>query len=70
MIRSIIIDDEPNCVRSLETDLKTHCPSVSIEANCYSAKEGIMAIKKHQPDLVFLDVEMPWMNGFEWNSGC
>ena len=65
MIRSIIIDDEPNCVRSLETDLKTHCPSVSIEATCYSAKEGIMAIKKHQPDLVFLDVEMPWMNGFE-----
>jgi two-component system LytT family response regulator len=32
---------------------------------CYSAKEGIMSIKKNNPDLVFLDVEMPWMNGFE-----
>ncbi|MGZ8559932.1 MAG: LytR/AlgR family response regulator transcription factor, partial [Chitinophagaceae bacterium] len=33
--------------------------------SCYSAKEGIMSIKKNHPDLVFLDVEMPWMNGFE-----
>ena len=65
MIRSIIIDDEQHCVRSLLKDLQQHCPSIELADACYSAKEGIMAIKKYQPDLVFLDVEMPWMNGFE-----
>lgn len=65
MIRSIIIDDEQHSVRSLLKDLQQHCPSIELADACYSAKEGIMAIKKHQPDLVFLDVEMPWMNGFE-----
>ena len=65
MIRSIIIDDEQHCVRSLLSDLQQHCPSIEVAATCSSAKEGIMAIKKLNPDLVFLDVEMPWMNGFE-----
>lgn len=65
MIRSIIIDDELHCVRALVSDLQQHCPTVEILDTCSSAKEGIMAIKKHQPDLVFLDVEMPWMNAFE-----
>ena len=62
MIRSIIIDDEQHCVKSLVKDLVQHCPSIEIIETCNSAKEGIMAIKKLQPDLLFLDVEMPWMN--------
>ncbi len=65
MIRSIIIDDEQHCVKSLVKDLELHCPSIEIIEICNSAKEGIMAIKKLQPGLLFLDVEMPWMNGFE-----
>src|ERR1043166_8278529 len=65
MIRSIIIDDEQHCVKALLSDLHQHCPSIEVLENCYSAKEGIMATKKLNPDLVFLDVEMPWMNGFE-----
>ncbi len=65
MIHSIIIDDEQHCIKSLMKDIELHCPSVEITDSCNSAKEGIMAIKKHAPDLVFLDVEMPWMNGFE-----
>lgn len=65
MIRSIIIDDEQHCVRALLSDLQKHCPSIEVQDRCYSAKEGIMAIKKLNPDLIFLDVEMPWMNGFE-----
>jgi two-component system LytT family response regulator len=47
------------------SDLHQHCPSIEVVESCHSAKEGIMAIKKFNPDLVFLDVEMPWMNGFE-----
>ena len=65
MLRAIIIDDEPQSATMLKTDLATHCQTVHVEQLCHSAKEGIMAIKKHQPDLVFLDIEMPWMNGFE-----
>ena len=65
MIRSIIIDDEQHCVRALQNDLQKNCPNVELLDSCSSAKEGMLAIKKHKPDLIFLDVEMPWMNGFE-----
>ncbi len=65
MIHSIIIDDEQHCVKALLNDLQRNCPSVEVLDSCYSAKEGIMSIKKNNPALVFLDVEMPWMNGFE-----
>ena len=65
MIRSIIIDDEQHCIDALTADLQRHCPKVEIAAKCLSGKEGILAIKKYKPRLVFLDVEMPWMNGFE-----
>ncbi|MGZ8557184.1 MAG: LytR/AlgR family response regulator transcription factor [Chitinophagaceae bacterium] len=65
MIKAIIIDDEQHCVKALLNDLQKNCPSVEVLDSCYSAKEGIMSIKKNHPDLVFLDVEMPWMNGFE-----
>ena len=65
MIKAIIIDDEQHCIDSLAADLLRYCGNVETVAKCLSAKEGILAIKKHRPELVFLDVEMPWMNGFE-----
>ncbi|MEM7105487.1 MAG: LytTR family DNA-binding domain-containing protein [Bacteroidota bacterium] len=65
MLKSILIDDEPKCLDSLRLDLQDHCPQVIIVAKCQSGKEGLKAIKKYKPDLVFLDIEMPWMNGFE-----
>ena len=65
MIRSIVIDDEQHCVKALLSDLQQHCPSIEVVEACSSAKDGMLAIKKQSPDLVFLDVEMPWMNGFE-----
>jgi two-component system LytT family response regulator len=65
MIKAIIIDDEPSCIESLQYDLKNNCPEVQVIQTCQSSKEGIMAIRTCQPQLVFLDVQMPWMNGFE-----
>ena len=65
MINAIIIDDEQHCVEALAADISKHCSNVEIIAKCTSAKEGILAIKKQKPQLIFLDVEMPWMNGFE-----
>ncbi|HEX7846503.1 MAG TPA: LytTR family DNA-binding domain-containing protein [Chitinophagaceae bacterium] len=65
MIKSILIDDENNALEMMEWLLKTYCPSVEIVAMCRSAEEGIAAINKHKPDVVFLDIEMPKMNGFD-----
>jgi len=64
-MKAIIIDDEPHCIKALQNDLKMFCPEVMVLDSCYSAKEGILSIKRNKPDLIFLDVEMPWMNGFE-----
>jgi two-component system, LytTR family, response regulator len=65
VISSIIIDDEQHCIDSLATDIAKHCTNVEVLAKCISAKEAILAIRKLRPRLIFLDIEMPWMNGFE-----
>jgi two-component system LytT family response regulator len=65
MLKAIIIDDEQYCIQALAADLEKDCPNVEIMQKCTSAKEGILAIKKNKPQLIFLDVEMPWMNGLE-----
>lgn len=65
MIKAIIIDDEQNCIESLLFDLQKYSKEVNVVETCTSPKQGILSIKKHKPDLVFLDVQMPWMSGFE-----
>lgn len=65
MIKAIIIDDEQSCLDSLQYDLRKCCPEIQVVEACLSPKEGLLSIRHHQPDLVFLDVQMPWMNGFE-----
>src|SRR5688572_20205354 len=65
MIRCILIDDESNSLEMMEWLLTTHCPQVKIEAMCNTAIKGIEAINEYKPDLVFLDIEMPHMNGFD-----
>lgn len=65
MIKSILIDDEEHCLATLRMLLDKFCPQVQIVQQCLSAKEGLEAIRNLHPDLVFLDIEMPAMNGFE-----
>jgi two-component system LytT family response regulator len=65
MIKAIIVDDEPYCCEVLSTLLEKYCPEVTIEAVCQSAAEAITAITTHPVQLVFLDIEMPHMNGFQ-----
>jgi two-component system LytT family response regulator len=66
MINAVLIDDEKHCLETLGLLLQRHCPEVHILEECRSAKKGVEAINKHQPDLVFLDIEMPMMNGFQF----
>ncbi|MBS1751236.1 MAG: response regulator transcription factor [Bacteroidetes bacterium] len=65
MITCILIDDERNALEMMEWLLKTYCPQVHILDMCSSAEAGIEAIRKKKPDVVFLDIEMPKMNGFD-----
>lgn len=65
MIRAIVVDDEPYASQALQTLLKKHCPDVVVEAACHSAQEAEERITALQPQLVFLDIEMPHRNGFE-----
>ena len=65
MIKTIIIDDEKNAVKALEVALKEFCPQTEIVGMAYSALDGIKEIQMKNPDLVFVDIEMPNMTGLE-----
>jgi len=65
MIHAILIDDEPKCIETLSILIRMHCPEIVVDATCNSGEQGIQAIQKHNPDVVFLDIEMPRMNGFD-----
>jgi len=64
MLKAIIIDDETNSRNSLRQKLINYCPQVNIIAECENGEDGIISIQANQPDIIFLDVEMPRMNGF------
>jgi two-component system LytT family response regulator len=64
MITVIIIDDEPLARRALKEYLKPFT-DIEIIAECNDGFEGLRAIQKHQPQLIFLDIQMPKINGFE-----
>lgn len=63
-IHAIIIDDEPYACQALVTLLGRQCPQVVVSAICNDPREAKQLVAIHQPQLIFLDVEMPHMNGF------
>ena len=66
MIKAVIIDDEVNAQSLLEKTLERYFPNkFNIVAKCASVDSGVLAIKDHEPELVFLDIQMPEKNGFE-----
>ncbi len=64
MLTAILVDDEASNLSSLTGKLHRNCPQVEIIACCENAQNAIDAIDSLKPDLVFLDIEMPVMNGF------
>lgn len=64
-IKAIIVDDEQHCIDALKTMLQKKCPEVTVLGGVNSVKDARDMIAELQPDVVFLDVEMPHQNGFE-----
>lgn len=66
MLKAILIDDEQDALDTLEMDLKRYCADdVKVISKCQSPIDGMIAIRRLKPNLVFLDIQMPELSGFE-----
>ncbi len=63
-VSCIVVDDEPLARQRIER-LLGHIELTTVLASCANGKEALAAIDKYQPDLVFLDIQMPGLNGFD-----
>jgi two-component system LytT family response regulator len=63
-IKALIVDDEPLARERVRALLKNE-PDIEILAECANGNDAVAAVKKHSPDLMFLDVQMPGLGGFE-----
>lgn len=65
MISAIIIDDETKGRAALKAKIQAYCPQIKIIAEASTGQDALLLIDQHKPQLLFLDIEMPRMNGFE-----
>lgn len=63
-ITTILVDDEPSSLENLEQKIRQFCPELKIVASVEQPTEAIFLIRHHSPGVIFLDIEMPHMNGF------
>lgn len=63
-MRAIIVDDEPLARAVLKEYVQAH-PQIEVVQECNDGFEGVKAVQQFQPDLLFLDIQMPKINGFE-----
>lgn len=64
-LTAIIVEDERASRETLHNYLEKYCPDIRVLEMAESVKSGLIAIRKHKPDIVFLDVEMPYGNAFD-----
>jgi two-component system, LytTR family, response regulator len=64
-MRCIIIDDEKHCIKTLTNLLETNFPEVHILAGCFDSTKAFDLIQLHKTHFIFLDIEMPFLNGFD-----
>jgi two-component system LytT family response regulator len=65
MYKALVIDDEPRACHVLEILVQKHLPEITTFGKATRPDEGIALIQRLKPNLIFLDVEMPLMNGFD-----
>ena len=63
-LRAILVDDELSSLQNLQSKLVEFCPDVEVVATAQKPEDAILFIRQHKPDVIFLDIEMPRMNGF------
>src|SRR6185437_12559519 len=64
-LKAILIDDELPSLQNLQQKLGEFCPDIMVIATAQKPEEAIRLIEQNQPDVIFLDIEMPRMNGFK-----
>lgn len=64
-LRTILVDDEPRGITSLQKLLQMNCSDVDVVATCTNVDDAVERVKNLSPDLIFLDIAMPVKNGFE-----
>lgn len=69
-MKAILVDDERHCRDVLSLLLARYCPQITLVAACADGQEGLAAIEHHHADLLFLDIEMPGMSGFDLLRQC
>ncbi len=69
-MKAILIDDEPNCLEMLEILIKRYCPDLHIVGQFEDPSVAVNTIPDLMPDLVFLDVQMPILSGFDVIERC
>ena len=65
VLKAILIDDELNSLKNLQQKLEEFCKPVQVVAMAQKPEEALFLIRHHKPDLLFMDIEMPKMSGFE-----
>jgi len=64
-LKAILVDDELDSREILANYLSKYCPIIDLKEKCDSVKSALIAIEKYKPEIVFLDIEMPFGNGFD-----
>ncbi|WP_353723039.1 response regulator [Dyadobacter sp. 676] len=65
-MRALLIDDEQSNLDNLQILIETYCPQVNICSAAADTRSATKLLHTHHPDLVFLDIQMPVQNGFDW----
>ncbi len=69
-ITSVIVEDEAAAIVALQNYLRKFCPQVEVVGTAQNSREAVEVLHALQPQLVFLDVEMPFGNAFDVLDGC
>lgn len=69
-MKAYLIDDESNCTDVLQVFLERYCPEIQVTGVFNNPVEALSAIQRQRPDILFLDIEMPVLNGFDLLKQC
>jgi two-component system LytT family response regulator len=64
-LKTILVDDELPSLQNLQQKLMEFCPDIAVVATAQKPEDAIRLIESHRPDVIFLDIEMPRINGFK-----